>query len=122
MTMRRRAATRTCLARRAIVLAVTLGLVGSTVSCTVGGPDEPVPAPTTTVDAPVRGDRDRPPQPDVPLVWPLTGVETEKVADRPAVSVKIENSPEARPQRGLVEADIVWEEVIEGGLTRFVAT
>jgi hypothetical protein len=81
-----------------------------------------VPTPTTTVDAPVRGDRNGPPEPDVPVVWPLTGVETDKVADRPAVSVKIENAAEARPQAGLVEADIVWEEVVEGGITRFVAT
>lgn len=99
-------------------LVIALGLAG----CGPGEPDEPVPTPTTTVDAPVRGDRNGPPKPDVPLVWPLTGVGTERVAQRPAVSVKIENSVAARPQRGLVEADIVWEEVIEGGITRFVAT
>jgi hypothetical protein len=99
-------------------LVIALGLAG----CGLGEPEEPVPTPTTTVDAPVRGDRNRPPKPDVPLVWPLTGVETEKVAHRPAVSVKVENAVEARPQRGLVEADIVWEEVVEGGISRFVAT
>jgi hypothetical protein len=35
--------------------------------------------------------------------------------------VKIENSADARPQTGLNSADIVWEEVVEGGITRFVA-
>ncbi|MFC8800012.1 DUF3048 domain-containing protein [Promicromonospora sp. NPDC057138] len=99
-------------------LVIALGLAG----CGLGTPDEPVPTPTTTVDGPVRGDRNGPPRPDVPPVWPLTGVRTDKVANRPAVSVKIENAAEARPQTGLVEADIVWEEVVEGGITRFVAT
>jgi hypothetical protein len=35
--------------------------------------------------------------------------------------VKIENSIAARPQTGLNAADVVWEEVVEGGITRFVA-
>lgn len=39
---------------------------------------------------------------------------------RPAVSVKIENLAVARPQSGMQEADIVWEQIVEGGITRFV--
>jgi hypothetical protein len=35
--------------------------------------------------------------------------------------VKIDNAPEARPQSGLDVADIVYEEVVEGGVTRFIA-
>jgi hypothetical protein len=35
--------------------------------------------------------------------------------------VKIENAPQARPQSGLEAADVVYEEVVEGGLTRFLA-
>jgi hypothetical protein len=53
--------------------------------------------------------------------WPLTHVETKKLENRPAVSVKIENDPEARPQTGLENADIVWETMVEGGVTRFIA-
>jgi hypothetical protein len=34
--------------------------------------------------------------------------------------VKIENSPEARPQSGLEAADLVFEERVEGGITRFL--
>ncbi|WP_402462153.1 DUF3048 domain-containing protein [Isoptericola aurantiacus] len=87
--------------------------------CSAG---DPQPAPTTTVApsvlAEAKGD---PPDPDVPIVWPLTGEPTEKVAERPALAVKIENSPQARPQTGLEDADMVWEEVVEGGITRFVA-
>ena len=41
--------------------------------------------------------------------------------DRPAVALKIENSSEARPQSGLEEADLVYEEIVEGGITRFMA-
>lgn len=40
---------------------------------------------------------------------------------RPAVAVKIENDPAARPQSGLEDADVVFEEVVEGGITRFMA-
>ncbi|MGR6965307.1 DUF3048 domain-containing protein [Geodermatophilus sp. URMC 61] len=53
--------------------------------------------------------------------WPLTGVPADAVADRPALAVKIENSVDARPQTGLDAADMVWEQVVEGGITRFVA-
>ncbi len=35
--------------------------------------------------------------------------------------MKIENSVDARPQTGLDAADMVWEQVVEGGITRFVA-
>jgi hypothetical protein len=53
--------------------------------------------------------------------WPLTGVPVEAPPQRPALAVKIENSSAARPQSGLNSADVVWEEVVEGGITRFVA-
>ena len=39
----------------------------------------------------------------------------------PAVAVKIENDPAARPQSGLEDADVVFEEIVEGGITRFMA-
>jgi hypothetical protein len=37
------------------------------------------------------------------------------------VSVKIENAPAARPQTGLDRADVVYETLAEGGITRFNA-
>src|SRR5919204_2816874 len=40
--------------------------------------------------------------------------------DRPALAIKVENLPEARPQAGLDNADIVYEEPVEGGITRFI--
>jgi hypothetical protein len=50
---------------------------------------------------------------------PLTGLPGGSA--RPAVVVKIENSAAARPQAGLGAADIVVEELVEGGSTRFAA-
>jgi hypothetical protein len=55
--------------------------------------------------------------------WPLTGLDApsaDAVQTR-IVSVKIENSPAARPQTGLDKADIVYETLTEGGITRFNA-
>jgi hypothetical protein len=57
----------------------------------------------------------------VPPTCPLTGVEPKgKVPDRPALAIKVENLPEARPQAGLDKSDIVYEEPVEGGITRFI--
>lgn len=58
-----------------------------------------------------------------PVVCPLTGTPAPdgKVPDHPAVAVKVENSPEGRPQYGLNSADLVYEEPVEGGITRFIA-
>ncbi|MEO1060184.1 MAG: DUF3048 domain-containing protein [Actinomycetota bacterium] len=55
-------------------------------------------------------------------VAPLTGLPVDpSLLDRPAILVKIDNSPRARPQAGLVEADLVYEQLVEGGTTRFAA-
>jgi hypothetical protein len=61
------------------------------------------------------------PKPDP--VCPLTGRALPKgvSAGRPAVALKVENPPEARPQSGLEHADVVFEEIVEGGITRFMA-
>ncbi len=54
---------------------------------------------------------------------PLTGLADPSGAtkSRPSIAVKIDNAPEARPQSGLDVADIVYEEVVEGGVTRLIA-
>lgn len=44
----------------------------------------------------------------------------EKVLHR-AVMISIENTPKARPQSGLEKAPIVYEFLVEGGITRFLA-
>lgn len=79
-----------------------------TTSATTDVPTTVTVAPTTTA-APVP-------------VYPLTGlpVTDAAVAQRPALVVKIDNNAAARPQSGLNEADIVFEEIIEVQ-TRFAA-
>lgn len=56
---------------------------------------------------------------------PLTGDQdpagTNKFLTGPVVMGKIDNSPEARPQEGLNSTDVVFDEMVEGGLTRFLA-
>lgn len=102
--------------RRTAGLAV-IGLTGIMIAaCSGGGRPATVPvsvpatfpgtAPSTTPAGPA-------------AVAPLTG--RTPVTRRPVVVVKIENSPEARPQSGLGAADIVVEELVEGGVTRFAA-
>jgi DUF3048 family protein len=59
--------------------------------------------------------------PPPPPTCPLSGVLKAKVPQRPTLAVKIENLPAARPQTGLSWADIVYEEPVEGGITRFIA-
>ena len=58
-----------------------------------------------------------------PATCPLSGIEpkNEELLDRPAVAVKIENASLAYPLSGLDDAEIVYEELVEGGLTRFMA-
>lgn len=54
---------------------------------------------------------------------PLTGVEVkdQKASEKPITAVMIENSPDARPQSGLKHAEVVYEAIAEGGITRFLA-
>jgi len=53
---------------------------------------------------------------------PLTGLPMDiGRARRPVLVVKIDNAPLARPQIGLNQADVVFEEGVEGGITRFAA-
>jgi hypothetical protein len=55
-------------------------------------------------------------------VSPLTGLEAEEgeLNQRP-VAVMINNHPSARPQSGLNKADVVYEVLSEGKITRFLA-
>ena len=55
-----------------------------------------------------------------PILAPLTGLTVDALITRPALAVKIDNHPKARPQWGLNQADIVYEENVEM-LTRFAA-
>jgi hypothetical protein len=64
-----------------------------------------------------------PPSTTVPTTCPLTGTPAPggTVPARPALGVKIGNYPDDRPSAGLNQADVVFEEPVEGGITRLVA-
>lgn len=97
-----------------LLLALAVGLAG----CAADPVEAPEPV---TVTPTVEESRSAPPEPVVPEVWPLTGVETDKLKDRPAIAVKIENSSAARPQTGLDKADVVWETIIDFDISRLIA-
>lgn len=51
--------------------------------------------------------------------WPLTGLSAKgKTPDHPVMVVKIDNTDASSPQLGLSRADLVTEELVEGGSTR----
>jgi hypothetical protein len=56
-------------------------------------------------------------------VAPLTDLPdpTEITQHRSALTIKIDNTPQAQPQAGVQDADVVYEEVVEGGITRLAA-
>ncbi|MGC8498389.1 MAG: DUF3048 domain-containing protein [Acidimicrobiales bacterium] len=58
----------------------------------------------------------------IPLA-PLTGLPDPSgfATHHPALTVKIENTPEAMPQWGIDQADVVYEEIVNGGITRLAA-
>lgn len=51
----------------------------------------------------------------------LTGTSSFEDPNRPALVVKIDNVDAARPQIGINQADVVFEEEVEGGLSRLAA-
>ena len=57
--------------------------------------------------------------------WPLTGLPVESDGsselERPVLVVKMDNTYSSQPQIGLSKADMVVEELVEGGMTRLAA-
>lgn len=80
------------------------------------GDDSP---PATDGAPPSSAPATQPPTQTSVRVLPLTGEPAaEGVPDRPVLVVKVDNTAGARPQRGLSAADLIVEELVEGGLTR----
>jgi hypothetical protein len=62
------------------------------------------------------------PAPKAPLfVWPLTGMPAEAPISTRPYMVMVNNAPQARPQSGLSYADVMYEILAEGEITRLVA-
>jgi len=98
---------------RALALAVLA--VASITGCTVA----PAPDPTGSPSPEYVSDYVAP----APVeLAPLRGTPVEAgAATNPSIAAKIDNHIAARPQVGLDTTDIVFEELVEGGLTRYVA-
>lgn len=81
-------------------------------------PAEPPPPPAAL--EPAR--KEPPPEPEGPPS-PLDGVPArdEAAVRRRPIAVMIDNHPSARPQTGLSKAEVVYEILAEGGITRFMA-
>lgn len=104
------------------ILALSLGLA----ACSGGG-EEAAPAVTPTVtETPTPTPTPTPeptPEPVTGPPRPLNGLpaDDETTLDQRVVAVKIDNHENARPQSGIDQADVVYELVVEAGLTRFIA-
>ncbi|GGF96632.1 putative lipoprotein YerB [Paenibacillus albidus] len=59
-------------------------------------------------------------EPAAELLSPLTGLPVTEGALLRPLSVMINNAPAARPQSGISEADVVYEVLAEGGITRLI--
>ena len=103
------------LSARRVAVASLLTLSVVLAGCASDVPPVVMPAPTPTytstyvTPAPV-------------VIAPLTGeVIPAGTALNPSLAAKVDNHKAARPQVGLERTDIVFEELVEGGLTRYVA-
>ncbi|MEY2467458.1 MAG: hypothetical protein QOF21_156 [Actinomycetota bacterium] len=107
----------------ALVALVALSVVLVTTDV-IGGKDDPKTTTTTrqrgVIDSTDAGDGKASSTALPPHPGALNGLEEADagVHARPALIVKIDNAPKARPQFGLGSADIVVEEGVEGGITR----
>lgn len=116
------------MARNVTIALVLFTLLAS--ACTQG---QIVPSPTpasgvvaaaaTTSDAPAATSVPTPPPTPAPVFWPLTGIRADDASavHRRPLNVRLPNDPAARPQVGLAKADLVFEMIVEGGITRYSA-
>jgi len=104
-----------------VVMAVIVALAGCGKSSEEPEP-EPAPAPESQVEQdPAEIEPEPEPEPVYPYTYPLTGIGTEELLEVRPLLMMIENHRDARPQSGLIDADIVYEILAEGEITRFAA-
>jgi hypothetical protein len=106
------------------------GLAAAPVLSACGGGDDDDAAASTTTEEPSTTEAPSTTTTAPPLLAPLLGVPfggDPAILQRPALIIKINNvdtssaREQARPQQGLNQADMVFEERTEGGITRFAA-
>jgi len=102
-----------------LLLLATLTLVGCS------GDDDTAAAPEMVKTTNVDGTVEEVEVPEEPQTWPLTGLEVDgsgsAEARHPVLVAKMDNTPSSSPQVGLSQADLVVEELVEGGVTRLAA-
>jgi hypothetical protein len=119
-----------------ILVAIILIIGGLLISCSEQGPVEPSPVPpiemfetvepppspteTFTLPTLTPSPTNTPSPTLVPTAFP-TALASPLVFDRRPIAVMIDNSPTARPHTGLAGADLVYEAVVEAGITRLMA-
>ena len=102
--------------RRKIGLIFGILLPTLLVTACSGGSPEPVATPTAA------GWESTYSEPEPVSLAPLRGTEADAASlAHPSLAAKIDNHEAARPQVGVERADIVFEELVEGGITRYVA-
>ena len=95
---------------------VVLALVASLVLASCGGKDDDKKASDRPSSQPTQGGT------ELAAVWPLTGLPAPaETPNHPVMIVKIDNTAASEPQIGLGKADMVVEELVEGGITRLAA-
>jgi hypothetical protein len=111
---------------RSQIRALTLFLASTLIVAACGGPKtiefsssptspvtkaSPTPKPTLAPDAPCEE------------CWPLSGLPAPNGAptNRKPLLIKIDNAPAARPHYSITQADMVFEIIVEGGVTRLAA-
>ena len=106
-------ARRTALSTRSLM---ALALVASLVLAGCGGKDDEKKAEDRPTSQPTEGGT------QLAAVWPLTGLPAPaETPNHPVMIVKIDNTAASDPQYGLGKADMVVEELVEGGITRLAA-
>lgn len=97
----------------AAIVAASLLLAGCS-----GGDDDETPSDAAPSE-PTSSETSEPPE---PTYWPLTGLERKGDApEHPVIVTKVDNTSSSAPQVGLGSADLVVEELVEGGYTRLAA-
>ena len=104
-----------------LVLLLTVVLAGCGKGNNEGTGNEPPANDTEIIDLTETDEPEEITPPPLPFTYPFTGIGTDtEMKQRPLV-VMVENSPKARPQDGLYKADIVYEVLAEGEITRFIS-
>jgi hypothetical protein len=102
---------------RALVRAIVPLALGSVVLTGCGGGSKD----SSSGDSTPAAGSSAPSKPVVPSTWPLTGLPAPDGASETKHSVyiaKIDNTGDSKPQYGIGSADLVTQELVEGGITR----